>query len=170
MASTISAKLEDYLAVILKFQREKQFARVSDIAAHLDVAKSAVTAALRRLSDEGLINYHSYEPVTLTEAGEELGEEILLRHRIILDFLRNVLGIEGARASDIAGKMEHTVDPPALERFICFLAFIGSRPESGRTWLQEFRQFLQSGTGDQSCKECIQVYLDNVATEHHDEQ
>lgn len=106
MAPPISAKLEDYLAVILKFQ----------------------------------------------------------------DFLRNVLGIDGTRADDIACKMEHTVDPPALECFICFLAFVGSRPESGRTWLQEFREFLQRGTADQSCKECIQVYLDNVAAEHHDER
>ncbi len=165
MTSRISAKLEDYLAAILKFQREERFARVSDIAANLGVAKSAVTVALQKLSAAGLVNYQSYKPVTLTEQGEKFAEEILLRHRVILDFLQTVLGIESDRADEIACEMEHAIDKPALERFICFLAFVSSRPDPEHTWLREFRQFLETGANSFSCKECVKVYLDNVTTQ-----
>jgi len=42
----LSATLEDYLQVIFRFQQEKQFARISEVASSLKVARSAVTAAL----------------------------------------------------------------------------------------------------------------------------
>ncbi len=125
MTKKLSATLEDYLSVILRFQREKQFARVSDIALALGVAKSAVTSALQSLYAKNLINYQPYEPVTLTEAGVGKAEEIQLRHRVILDFLQDVLAIDPKEAEPIACEMEHTINAVALEKFVCFLAFIG---------------------------------------------
>ena len=162
MAKKLSATLEDYLGVILKFQREKRFARVSDISSSLKVAKSAVTAALQSLSSKGLINYQPYEPVTLTEEGEQQAEEILLRHRIILDFLREVLAIKPKQADSTACKMEHAIDAPALEKFVCFLAFIRTHSGKGRTWLADFQRFTQSGVDGRTCKQCIRDYLRNV--------
>jgi DtxR family transcriptional regulator, Mn-dependent transcriptional regulator len=159
MAKKLSATLEDYLGVILRFQRKKKFARVSDIASSLKVAKSAVTAALQSLGSKGLINYQPYEPVTLTEEGEQQAEEILLRHRIILDFLREVLAIKPKQAESTACKMEHTIDPPALEKFVCFLAFIRTRSGKGKTWLADFQRFTQSGVDGRTCKQCIRDYL-----------
>ena len=159
MAKKLSATLEDYLRVILKFQREKQFARVSDISSTLGVAKSAVTAALQSLSSKGLLNYQTYEPVTLTKEGEEQAEEILVRHRIILEFLRDVLAIESQEAESIACGMEHAINAPALEKFVCFLAFIGTRSGKGKTWLKEFQRFTKSGAEGRTCRGCIKEYL-----------
>ncbi len=159
MTKKLSATLEDYLGVILKFQREKRFARVSDISSSLKVAKSAVTAALKSLASKGLVNYHPYEPVTLTEEGERQAEEIVLRHGIILDFLGEVLAIEPKEAESIACKMEHAIDPYALEKFVCFLAFIRTRSGKGKTWLADFQGFIQSGVGGRTCKQCIRDYL-----------
>jgi len=159
MAKKLSATLEDYLGVVLTFQREKRFARVSDISSALGVAKSAVTAALQSLSAKGLLNYQPYEPVTLTEEGEKQAEEILLRHRIIFDFLRNVLAIEPGQAETIACDIEHAINAPALEKFVCFLAFIGTRPVNGNTWLKEFQEFIKSGAQGRTCGNCIREYL-----------
>ena len=162
MAKKLSATLEDYLHVILKFQREKHFARVSDISSALGVAKSAVTAALQSLSSKGLLNYQPYEPATLTAEGEQRAEAIVLRHRIIREFLQNVLAIEPKRVESIACEMEHAIDGPALEKFVCFLAFIGTRTGKGKTWLKEFERFTRSGTGGRTCGACIKEYLRNV--------
>lgn len=159
MAKKLSATLEDYLRVILKFQREKRFARVSDISLSLKVAKSAVTAALQSLSSKGLIHYQPYEPVTLTKEGEQQAEEILLRHGIILDFLQEALAVEPKQAESIACKMEHAIDPQALEKFVCFLAFIHTRSGKGKTWLSDFQRFMESGVNGRTCKQCIRDYL-----------
>lgn len=159
MAKKLSATLEDYLGVVLRFQRQKHYARVSDIASTLGVAKSAVTAALQSLSAKGLLNYQSYEPVTLTQEGEKQAEEILLRHRVIFDFLKNVLALEARQAESIACEMEHAITAPALEKFVCFLAFVGTRPAKGKMWLKEFQAFARNGADGRTCRECIKEYI-----------
>jgi len=159
VAKKLSATMEDYLRIVFQFQREKGFARVSDISSILGVAKSAVTAALQNLFSKGLLKYQAYEPVTLTTEGEKRAKEILVRHRVILEFLRDVLAIESQEAESIACGMEHAINPPALEKFVCFLAFIGTRSSKGKTWLNEFQRFTKSGVEGRTCKACIKEYL-----------
>jgi len=151
--------MEDYLRVVFQFQREKGFARVSDISSTLGVAKSAVTAALQNLFSKGLLNYQAYEPVTLTIEGEKRAKEIQVRHQIILDFLQDVLSIQSQEAESIACGVEHAINPPALEKFVCFLAFIGTRSSKNKTWLNEFQRFTKSGAEGRTCRDCIQEYL-----------
>ncbi|MBN2563761.1 MAG: metal-dependent transcriptional regulator [Phycisphaerae bacterium] len=155
----LSSTLEDYLRTIFVFQRRKRYARVSDVASALGVAKSAVTAALQGLASRHLVNYQAYEPVTLTSEGERRAEQILLRHRILCQFLEDVLAIPPERAEPMAHQMEHAIDGAALERFVCFLAFIGTRAGKGKTWLREFKQFVEKGAGSRTCRECIKQYL-----------
>jgi len=157
--SKLSATLEDYLQVIYRFQQEKHFARVSDVASVLKVARSAVTAALHSLSGKGLVNYQPYEPVTLSAKGREKAEQIALRHRIISDFLENVLDIPKNQAQSAACKMEHSVDAEILNRFICFLAFISRPRRKGMSWRNEFQRFMKKGTSTRSCKYCVDEYM-----------
>lgn len=159
MPTKLSATLEDYLQVIFRFQQEKQFARVSDIASSLKVARSAVTAALHSLSDKGLVNYEPYSPVTLSAKGKERAQQIALRHRIIADFLENVLTISKEQAESAACKMEHSVDAGILDRFVCFLAFVGRPRRKGTSWRTEFQRFMKKGIATRSCKYCVDEYL-----------
>jgi len=162
MTQQLSATLEDYLEAILHLEQQKRFARVRDISEALSVAKSAVTAALRSLSDMALINYEPYEPVTLTPKGMEKAKGIALRHRIVSGFLQQVLGLKGDRAESIACGIEHVIDAQAMERFVCFLAFIGQRDEQGRSWLEDFRGFITEGADGHTCEECIRQYLEGM--------
>jgi len=159
MAEGLSATLENYLETIFRLEEEKGFARVRDISSALDVAKSAVTTALQSLSEKGLVKYEPYEPVTLSGEGRQKASRVVLRHRVMEDFLRNVLGLEAERADSIACGMEHAIDRDALDRFVCFLAFVGRRREEGESWLDEFRRFISEGTAEQTCEECMQQYL-----------
>ena len=165
MSERLTARLEDYLEAILRIEQGKRFARVRDISQVLTVAKSAVTAALRTLSDMELVNYQPYEPVTLTPKGTEKAKAIALRHRIMGDFLQHILGLDPDGADSIACGMEHAIDKEALRRFVCFLAFIGQRAEGGRSWLDEFRRFISEGADGQTCEDCIKKYLEEMKTD-----
>lgn len=158
----LSPTLEDYLEAIWRLQHQKGFARVRDIADAMGVASSTGTAALQALHDKGLINYRPYEPVTLSAEGLEKADRIVLRHRIIEDFLVSVLGIAPERASPIACGMEHAVDREALERFVCFLAFIKQHAPEGIDWLGQFRQFIKAGADGQTCRECVEAYMEQL--------
>lgn len=161
----LSPVLEDYLEVVLRLQREKHFARVSDISTAIEVGKSTVTAALKSLSEKGLVNYRSYEPVTLSKKGEEIAEQILLRRWIIKDFLEKVLAVEKNRVESAACKMEHAVDKDVLDRFICFLAFISRARRKGKTLRDDFMHFINEGIGSWSCRQCIDKYLKELERE-----
>ncbi|MCD6415115.1 MAG: metal-dependent transcriptional regulator [Planctomycetes bacterium] len=169
MAQKLSATLEDYLETIFRIEREKRFARGRDISAALDVAKSAVTSALQSLSEKGLVNYERYEPVTLSAKGRREASKIALRHRVTKDFLQNVLGLEEERANAIACGMEHVIDRNALDRFVCFLAFVGSRREDGESWLGEFHSFIREGTAGKTCEQCMQQYLESAGIQWEEE-
>ncbi|MDP8214755.1 MAG: metal-dependent transcriptional regulator [Candidatus Euphemobacter frigidus] len=162
---TLSPVLEDYLEVVLRFQRKKHFARVSDISTAMGVGKSAVTAALKSLSKKGLLNYQPYEPVTLSREGQQRAERILFRRRILRNFLEKVLTIEKDHAEAAAGKMEHAVDKEVLDRFVCFLAFISRARRKGKILRDDFRQFIDEGIGSRSCQQCIDEYLKDFERE-----
>ena len=66
---THSARVEDYVEVILELIEEKGYARIVDIGQHLSVGAPTVTKTLQRLDDEGLVVYERYRGVVLTAAG-----------------------------------------------------------------------------------------------------
>lgn len=159
MPQQLSSAIEDYLQAVFRIEQQKRFARVRDIADALGVAKSSATAALKTLSEKGLVNYVPYEPVTLSPQGHKQAERIVLRHRIIVDFLENVLGIAPERADSIACGMEHGIDRDALERLVCFLAFVKRYSSGEEDWLGQFRHFVEEGADGKTCRECVQAYM-----------
>jgi DtxR family Mn-dependent transcriptional regulator len=162
VSDELTATQEDYLEAIFWLVSDRGFARARDIAERLAVSRSAVTAALKGLSETGLVNYEAYEPVTLSPEGQQRAEWIALRGRVLTRFLEDVLGVRPDRARSVANQMEHGIDREALERFVCFLAFVGRREEGGRSWLDEFRQFLQQGRADEACRRCMRTYLEGL--------
>ena len=159
----ISSTMEDYLKVIFRFQQKKRFARVSDVSSAMGKAKSAVTAALRSLSKKGLIIYQPYEPVTLSAEGKKLAEQIVVRHRIIVDFLKNVLDVPQNYAQSAACKMEHSMDAKVLDCFVCFLVFVNNPRET--VWRDEFHQLKKNGATTHACKICVNEYLSKLNKE-----
>ncbi|MFI3243681.1 MAG: metal-dependent transcriptional regulator [Akkermansia sp.] len=98
---------EDYLEAIGTLCRETGQAQVSNIAQMLNVKKPSVTAALRHLRDEGLIEYKQYSPVTLTEKGQAYAKRVMMAHRTLRQFLNEMGGLSLERADQAACHLEH---------------------------------------------------------------
>jgi DtxR family Mn-dependent transcriptional regulator len=159
MDATLTPTLEDYLLAIYQLEQKRRVARPRDIARLQGVAKSTVTAALQSLAEKGMINYEPYEVVTLMRKGQNRAQKLAMRHRILKDFLQDVLGLEREPAEATACGMEHAVEREVLERFVCFMAFVKRQLPDGMTWLREFREFAQQGGQGQACKKCVEEYL-----------
>lgn len=165
MAEELSSTLEDYLETIYCLEEEKRVARPRDIAEAQGVARSTVTAALQSLSEKGLINYEPYELITLTEEGRNRAEKLDSRHRIIRDFLENILNLDPERADETACGMEHAVERDVLERFTCFLAFMRRCSTDGTGCLEQFQEYIERHSGPDGCQECLDNYLDQLHAE-----
>ena len=117
---SVTAALEDYLEAILNLSRYGQAARSRDIAEALGVHKSTVTAALKSLGQQKLINYSPYEAVTLTMEGKRVAEDVASRHKALKDFFFHVLRVDSEMAESAACGMEHALPKEIVEKLASF--------------------------------------------------
>ena len=152
----LSESMENYLETILDLQKTNKVARAKDIADQLEVKRGTVSGALKVLKEKDLINYSPYSFITLTEEGREIAELIHQRHKVLHDFLQNVLQIEADKADKTACRMEHAIDDETLERLVAFIEYIHSCPRKGDGLLDSFIHYLKTSKLDrQKCKKCI---------------
>ena len=130
MALHLSESLEDYLEAIAELIIVEGHAHTKRIAEKLDVKMPSVTAALRQLDKMGCIVYNTHYPVQLTEAGKELADQVVRRHRILKKFFGEILGLPPDKASETACRLEHAVDEETIERFILFSEAIENRSDA----------------------------------------
>ena len=162
MHEELTPTLEDYLRAIHHIERKQKAARPKEISRAQNVASSTVTAALQSLAERGMVNYEPYELITLTEKGREQAEQLAVRHQIVRNFLGEILGLEPELAEATTCDMEHSVNRQALERFVCFLAFIQRHAPARVNWLDAFRRFIQDGAEGRSCEQCVKEYMDTL--------
>jgi len=105
---------EMYLETIYILEKKHGHAHVADIARVLGVTKPSVSKAMNYLEKEKLINNESYQPVTLTEKGKSVSENIYRRHALIASFLEQSLGLSADEASENACRMEHSISEAML--------------------------------------------------------
>jgi DtxR family transcriptional regulator, Mn-dependent transcriptional regulator len=120
----LTSTLEDYLAAIFRLAGKNGEARSNAIASELGVSRSSVTTALKSLAARGLIEYKSYNPISLTPRGQEMGKCIAHRNLILNEFFQEVLQLPGEVAQSTACRVEHAVSDDVvlqLGRFILFL-------------------------------------------------
>lgn len=144
--------MEDYLETIFDLDQEKKVVRVKDIAKRLEVRMPTVTSMLKTLSKRGLVHYEKYEYVELTSQGSDVGREMRRRHKVLFQFLTNILKIRGDTADEEACKMEHTLSEATLESLTDFMAFIQDCPRAGESWLQNFEEYRIHGYKPEKCK------------------
>lgn len=79
------------------------------VAERLGVTPASASAMLKRLADEGLVQYRPYRGARLTETGEQLALEMIRHHRLIELFLAEVLGMPWDRVHAEAEVLEHHI-------------------------------------------------------------
>lgn len=138
-----SPSREDYLEAIWILTRERGIARVSDIAARLQLSVASASKMVRRLDDDGLLKYERYRGLTLTPLGEQRGRVLAARHDLLERFLGH-LGLSNPdRIHAIVEGIEHFMDPEALAAIEALLDLAEADP----AWWQRFLRHRQDWSG-----------------------
>jgi DtxR family transcriptional regulator, Mn-dependent transcriptional regulator len=113
-----SAAIQDYAKAIYALEsRRGEPVATNDLADRLDVTPGSVSAMLRKLSDRGLVEHEPYRGVRLTEHGRRVALEVIRHHRLLEQFLVEVLDMPWDRVHDEAEVLEHVLSEE-LERLI----------------------------------------------------
>jgi DtxR family Mn-dependent transcriptional regulator len=112
---------QEYIELIYNLQKSNPVARIKDIARLRDVASPTVTVAVDRLRKAGLVEHEKSGYVVLTEEGKRLGERLERRHRLIREFLHDILGVDIKIAEKDACNIEHILDKQSVDGLDKFL-------------------------------------------------
>ena len=145
MITRQTASMEDYLEAMLMLREGNKAVRVTQISKALGVRKPSVTAALKKLSQGGLVRHERYGHVLLTAEGEEIAEDVFRRHEALRHFLAEILNVDPRIAAEDACKMEHSVGPSPLERLAKFVEFVLNCPRGEPEWLKSFNYYFEHG-------------------------
>lgn len=109
--------MQNYLKVIWSLQEwSDRPVSNSAIAEAAGVRLSTVSDALRKLSEQELIEHVRYGSVTLTEVGHEHAVSMIRRHRLIETFLVHMLEYEWDEVHEEADRLEHAVSDELMHR------------------------------------------------------
>jgi len=164
IAEGLSASLEDYLEVIFHLERSNRVARAKDIADQMNVQRASVTGALKALAGRGLINYSPYSYITLTSTGRNIARDIIRRHEALKEFFITALQLDQEQAEANACRIEHAIDPVAIDRLLQFVQFIQICPRTGLDWFQAFTRYCQKGTKSSNCEDCLKDCLQQITS------
>ena len=140
-----SASMEDYLESIIMLREKKEAVRVSQMSQALGVKMPSVTSALKKLSDEGLVEHQRYGRVQLTPDGEEIAQDVYRRHESLRRFLAEILKVDPEVAAADACEMEHAVSPTTQRKLDKFVEFVLQPPEGQPKWLKIFHHYSRQG-------------------------
>ncbi len=151
----LTESMEDYLEAIYQLQREREVARVKDIAVRLKVKMPSVSNALIALKQRNLVEHEKYGYVTLTREGLARAEHVYQRHQAMTRFLSDILQLDEDQAEAEACELEHALRAETLHRLVAFIDFIERCPRGGATWLRHLSGRWEDLPCDGDCEKCI---------------
>lgn len=118
MREKLTHAVEDYLKTIYQIQSEEGRATTKEIADRLEVTPASVTGMLKKLAatKPPLVFYRKHQGVVLSPEGEQVALEILRHHRLLEQFLHQILGYEWEDVHDEADRLEHVISEEFEER------------------------------------------------------
>jgi DtxR family Mn-dependent transcriptional regulator len=106
-----SVSREDYLKAIWEMVQEEREPISARLAEELGVTPPAVTAALKRMTRDGLLRVERSGRIALTRKGSGMADRLAMRHQLAEKLLTEVIGLDWTRAHDEAERLEHGISP-----------------------------------------------------------
>lgn len=118
----LSSSLEIYVEIIYKLERKEKEIKALEIAQDLNVPLSRVVQAIQRLHYQKYLTYSPYQPVTLTERGQQMGKYLIARNELIREFLE-ILNIQENLESELEAMKQYLSDESlrTIEKFVLFM-------------------------------------------------
>lgn len=111
-----SATVENYLKSIYLEQQHQPLVAMGRLAVAMNVTPGTATAMVKALADSGLVDYEPRGGVKLTRGGEQLALHVLRRHRLVEQFLVQILGLDWSEVHAEAEELEHAISDKVLEK------------------------------------------------------
>lgn len=114
---------EDYLKAIYNLGGQNKLINNKDIANALGVSASSVSEMIKKLLQDGYVEYELYQGVKLTKSGIDEAIKIVRRHLLWEVFLVEKLGYKWDEVDKVAELLEHVTDQQLEDKLDIYLDF-----------------------------------------------
>ena len=114
----MSVSTEEYLEALYTLTQHDRNVGTSELSKRLGIAPGSVTEMVKKLSENGYVNYAPYKGVTLTDKGLRIATKMTRKHRLLERFLHDVLKIGNDKVHQEACELEHALSDET-ERALC---------------------------------------------------
>ncbi len=98
---------ENYLKAIYNLEENGAKISLSALSKRIEVSIPTVNNMVKRLEQEGWVEYQKYKPIVLTETGRQIAGKIVRKHRLAEMFLVQIMDFGWETVHDIAEDLEH---------------------------------------------------------------
>ncbi len=127
----VTHSISHHLAAIAELVEQYGYARVADVARHLNITPGSVSLTLKPLKARGLVLEDPNRFLRLSDEAQQIVRTVRTRRTLIQAFFEQVLGVEPHQAEVDACKIEHLLSAEVGRRLEAFLRAY-DRPQSGK--------------------------------------
>ena len=135
----LSHSAAHHLMAIHSLRKETGYARVSDIAKHLNITKGSVSTAMKLLKERGYVGEDHNRFLELTEKGTKVVTDTESTRLVMQRFLVEALGMDEDDAMIDACKVEHLISSETRSRLKWFLHELFSDKKCARCFMQDLK-------------------------------
>ncbi len=110
-----------HLLAVMELREKRGYARVTDVAKHLNITTGSASTNLKSLKGKGLVIEDDNRFLTLSFEGESLARAVVSRKNLLERFLVDILNVSKAQAEIDACKTEHLISAETTSRLQAFI-------------------------------------------------
>lgn len=118
MEKELTHSIEDYLETIYLISQDQPSIRITDIARRMQVRKSSIVSAVKKLESCGYVHHEPYGSILLTEEGIMRASDVYRKHSILKSFFLNILELPEEIAERDACNFEHYISDQTVRAII----------------------------------------------------
>jgi len=119
--NNITHSAAHHLIAIMEHREEHGYARVTDVAKHLNITSGSASTNLKALKLKGLVLEDANRFLTLSKKGEDLAGFVKARKGIFMHFFRDIIGVSEEQAEIDSCKIEHLVSGETSDKLNKFM-------------------------------------------------
>jgi DtxR family Mn-dependent transcriptional regulator len=114
--NNITHSAAHHLVAILELRDKRGYARVTDVAKDLNITTGSASINLKALKAKNLIVEDENKFLSLSEEGEAIARAVIMRKKILLDFLVQILKVSPEQAEIDSCKTEHLISAETAKK------------------------------------------------------
>ena len=143
-----------HLVAIHTLIKENGYSRSIDIANFLNITRASVSITIHKLKDKGYITEDKNKFLRLSEKGEDIVNSVLSKRKIVIQFFKEVLNLNGNEAEVNACKIEHLLSEDSGKQLISFMGFFMSNNTTAKNFRNKLKEFSYTCSSMKDCDVC----------------